>query len=90
MLVEGLNFFHSSLVIGFVCFRTDFSLLGIWHSFCSTQVEIKTKKGRPPSIAIQDCFTQQSLLSMTVESDLNLDRTQPGMMQRGEGNTERL
>lgn len=29
VLVEDLNFFCSSLVMGFVCFRTDFSLVGV-------------------------------------------------------------
>lgn len=36
VLVQDLVLFHSSFIIGFVCFRTDFSFHGIRHSFCST------------------------------------------------------
>lgn len=80
-LVEDLHFFHSSFVMGFLCLRTDFPLLGVWPSFCTTQRKIKTEKNWPRTISLNRTFFQWTFAG----SYFNLDRKQPGMMQRGGG-----
>lgn len=60
-LVEDPHFFHSSFVMGFLCFRTDFSYLVSGIPSVPHRVKIKTKKE-----PIQDYFSWQNLLSVKI------------------------